>query len=137
MWTDLMRRWMEMAFWWLPGQGDDRPAEHDRRGAPPPRAEARPPSAQATPTPAPAAAPAAEPAGTAPAKSAAAATGGADLTGIKGIGPAMQRRLADAGINNRAELAAADADALAERLKAGKAVVSRAQVAAWIKAAGG
>ncbi|PWG65462.1 DUF4332 domain-containing protein [Spiribacter halobius] len=32
MWNDLIRRWLDMAFWWLPGQStrEERPARHDQ-----------------------------------------------------------------------------------------------------------
>ena len=64
-------------------------------------------------------------------------TASEDLTAIRGIGPAMQKRLVAMGIRTHADLAAADADTLTERLKADKAVVSRAQIERWIEAAGG
>ena len=132
MWNDLMRRWMELAFWWIPGQrNDQQPTRHE---APTPRHEPTPDAGTPTPTPAPETAP--EPSEPAEPPAPAAEAGG-DLKGIKGIGPAMQKRLAAQGITTRADLAAADPDTLTEALKAGRAVVSRAQVAGWIEAARG
>lgn len=123
MWNDLMRRWMDLALWWVPGR--NRNAEHS--DAPANSAPAAPsaPSAEEK-----------EPAPAAPEVNQ--ATGGSeDLTAIKGIGPAMQKRLAGLGIVHVADLAAADAKTLTEQLKAGKAVVSESQVSAWIEAAAG
>ena len=132
MWNDLMRRWMELAFWWLPGQrNDQQPARHE---APTPRHEPTRDAGTPASTPAPETAP--EPSEPAEPPAPAAEAGG-DLKGIKGIGPAMQKRLAAQGIATRADLAAADPDTLTEALKAGRAVVSRAQVAGWIAAARG
>ncbi|MEX0430613.1 helix-hairpin-helix domain-containing protein [Spiribacter insolitus] len=130
MWNDLMRRWMELALWWVPGQrNDQKPASQEaaeQEKAPPraPETPAQAPAAEAEPEarePAPQPAPAAEASG--------------DLKGIKGIGPAMQKRLATQGIATRADLATADPDKLTEALKADRAVISRAQVARWIEAA--
>ncbi len=103
MWNNLMRRWLEMATWWLPKHEDE-------------------------PTP--------EPAKPTSAETSAEASAADDLTDIRGIGPAMQRRLEGLGIRSHADLAAADPETLTERLKADRAVVSRAQVATWIDAAG-
>ncbi len=135
MWNDLMRRWMELAFWWLPGQrNDQQPARHE---APTPRHEPTRDAGTPASTPAPETAPEpSEPSEPAEPPAPAAEAGG-DLKGIKGIGPAMQKRLAAQGIATRADLAAADPDTLTEALKAGRAVVSRAQVAGWIAAARG
>ncbi|TVO65212.1 hypothetical protein FPL11_03750 [Spiribacter aquaticus] len=115
MWNNLMRRWLEMATWWLPRE------ENDTTHAP--RQAAEPADSRAE-APAPAEAPVAD----TPASD--------DLTEIRGIGPAMQRRLTGLGIYSRADLAAADPETLTERLKADRAVVSQAQVAAWIDSAG-
>lgn len=130
MWNDLMRRWMELAFWWLPGQRNDQqpasdetptsrhePARDTETAAPAPVTETAPEPSEPTPPPTPA------------------AEASGDLKGIKGIGPAMQKRLASQGITTRADLAAADPDKLTEALKADRAVISRAQVARWIEAA--
>ena len=125
MWSDLMRRWMDMFLWWVPGRNRETAQSH----TPTPQAA---PTAQATP--AAQAAPAAAEKTPKPA-AAGKASGNSDLTGIKGIGPAMQKRLADVGIISRADLAVADPSALTAQLKAGKAVVSEAQVKAWVEAA--
>ena len=121
MWNDLMRRWMKLATWWLPNNEDTKPSS--------PASTAKP--AQATPNQA-------KPAAAAPSpqpKPAPAKHAGSDLTGIKGIGPAMQKRLSAIGITTPADLAAADAKTLTTQLKADKAVVSEAQVSQWIEAA--
>jgi large subunit ribosomal protein L21 len=128
MWNNLMRRWLEMATWWLPKDSDDATPPTDAAASAKPRPEPEP-----EPAPQPeSVSPAAEPS---PAPDL--AGGGDDLTAIRGIGPAMQRRLEGLGIRSQAALAAADAKTLTEQLKADRAVVSQTQVAAWIEAAGG
>jgi predicted flap endonuclease-1-like 5' DNA nuclease len=52
---------------------------------------------------------------------------GPSVTAVRGIGPAYAAKLAGVGISSTAELAAADADDLCERLG-----TSAAQVAGWI-----
>lgn len=121
MWNDLMRRWMKLATWWLPNNEQTKPNS----------AASAPTPSQATPNQA---KPAATPASPQP-KPAPAKRDGGDLTGIKGIGPAMQKRLSAIGITTPADLAAADAKVLTTQLKADKAVVSEAQVSQWIEAA--
>ena len=118
MWNDLMRRWMDMATWWLPKAEEDRSSESV--------APSGPTETSTPPAPDPEPAPATNPE---PAAS-------DDLTAIRGIGPAMQKRLVAMGIRTHADLAAADVDTLTERLKADKAVVSRARIERWIEAAG-
>jgi len=114
MWNDLMRRWMDMALWWLPGNRSN--GDTAAPSAPTSHREA-PAQPKAKPSPS-------------------NASSGTDLTGIKGIGPAMQKRLEKLGVTSPAQLAAADADRLTEQLKAGGAVISRNRVAEWIHAAG-
>ena len=140
MWNNLMRRWMEMATWWLPKAEDDRSSESVAPSEPtetptPPASEPEP--APAT-NPEPATEPAPEPAAPEAATHAEpeAPTASDDLTAIRGIGPAMQKRLVAMGIRTHADLAAADAETLTERLKADKAVVSHAQIERWIESAG-
>ena len=136
MWNDLMRRWMELAFWWVPGQKDSDSAS---RGSAP-EAPARQPEPAPEPEPesasAPTARPEPEPTPQASATTASDAAG-IDLTDIKGIGPAMAKRLEKLGISSVLELADADAASLTEQLKADGAVVSEAKVAGWIEAARG
>lgn len=120
MWNNLISRWMEMATWWLPKGDNDSSAEPSRE-----------PSAAAEPAPETASTEAAAPA------EPEAPTASDDLTAIRGIGPAMQKRLVAMGIRTHADLAAADAETLTERLKADKAVVSQAQIERWIESAGG
>mgnify|MGYP002760842545 CR=1 FL=1 len=118
MWNDLMRRWMKLATWWMPN--NEHAAQPTERGAPQPQATPQA-SPQASPQPT--------------AKTTATGTHSADLTAIKGIGPAMQKRLEAIGILSPADLAAADAETLTRMLKADKAVVSAAKVSEWIEAA--
>ena len=121
MWNDLMRRWMELAFWWMPGKRDDR----DHAPDPAPKASDSAPAAKAA-TDAPETAEASATPRVHPA-----------LTDIKGIGPAMAQRLNNAGIQSAEDLAGANAAALTETLKADGAVVSRDRVAGWVAAAAG
>jgi len=123
MWNDLVRRWMKLAFWWVPGNQEPQAPSQTR--TPPPQATPQPPES-ARPSRAP------ESSGTP--KS---ASSGGDLTGIKGIGPAMQTRLTELGITTKADLAAAEPATLTKQLKAGRAVVSESKVRAWIEAAAG
>ena len=160
MWNHLIKRWMDLAFWWLPGQRDnnrhegagphagsegfreedDSLARKPKSGAQPetPSQPAAPPKAATPPKPEPGAAPKPEPAPEAPQEPApaAAASGPDDLTVIKGIGAAMQHRLNAHGIRSFADLAAADAEQLCEKLKADKAVISLSRVQEWIGEAG-
>ena len=124
MWSDLIKRWMDMALWWVPGRSGDAadptgPAD-TRQASPRPQ------------QPKPASEPADEAVSAAPTPT----TAPEDLTTIKGIGPAMEKRLNKLGIHTRAELAAADPSGLTAKLKADKAVVSESQVSAWVTAAG-
>lgn len=72
--------------------------------------------------------------GAAPA-AAATDSGPDDLTTIKGIGPAMQDKLRALGLNTYRDLAAADAEALAQQLKATQRTITAKQVRGWIQAA--
>jgi len=105
---------MKLATWWMPN--NEHAAQPTERGAPQPQA-----TPQASPQPT--------------AKTTATEPDSADLTAIKGIGPAMQKRLEAIGILSPADLAAADAETLTRMLKADKAVVSAAKVSEWIEAA--
>lgn len=162
MWNDLIRRWLDLAFWWLPGQSGrerERHAERPDEGRESPQQASRPTPAPERPAAEPAPKPQAGPAPQAGAKAepkpepeptpatatpapetpaAGQAQGGSgpdDLTRIKGIGAAMQQRLNAHGIRSFADLAAADADWLLQQLKEDKAVISRARVEEWIRAA--
>ncbi|MFB4203459.1 hypothetical protein KBTX_01850 [wastewater metagenome] len=181
MWTEWLKRWMEMVFWWLPrideapeSKGRERSAQATptssrggsettakRQGAEAP-ATPQAPRASATPaggqgdgeaasaegSPKPASAPA-----SAPTSAGAPDTGGADanaatgqspanpggsaddLTAIKGIGAAVQKRLAELGIHSFRDLADTDAARLTEQLKARQMVVSQERVNGWVAAA--
>lgn len=59
---------------------------------------------------------------------------GLDLQQIRGIGPGVSRRLAEAGIDDLTALAAADPDAVAAALR-GLPVVSGERIQEWIEAA--
>ena len=132
MWNDLMRRWMELAFWWVPGSREETDHPGSESQTPTPRPQATP-KAPTAPEPAPT--DAAESASQPEAAASATPRVGPALTQIKGIGPAMVQRLGDVGIHSAAELAGADAATLTEQLKAGGAVVSQERVAGWIAAA--
>ncbi len=121
MWTEFLKRWREMVFWWLPQQDDAAPQQDQARR------EERSTTGSASPEP-PRVAAAERP------ESAPAAEQD-DLTVIKGIGPAMQEKLRAEGIHSFRDLAAADADALTARLKAVQVVISRTRVEEWIKTA--
>jgi predicted flap endonuclease-1-like 5' DNA nuclease len=154
MWDVFVRRWFDLAFWWLPRKQEappgksqpsaTRPAEPSAtRPAEPSvtkpatssvREAARPPGA-----PRPTAAASTAPSKPTPASSAPAAARPEktvappvpdDLTVIKGIGPAVQNKLRALGITTFAELAKADPDALLEQLK-GSQPLTRARVHEW------
>jgi predicted flap endonuclease-1-like 5' DNA nuclease len=142
MWDQTFKRWIDLVFWWLPKQetaqppapraSEPNPEPTPRQAAPeaepaPGAMQKRPGRAEepaAEPTPQQAAAERAAPRKRAP----------DDLTVIKGIGPVVQQKLQALGIRTFADLAAADADTLAEQLK-GRQPISRGQVQGWTKAA--
>ncbi|MDZ7809495.1 MAG: DUF4332 domain-containing protein [Arhodomonas sp.] len=163
MWTEWLKRWMEMVFWWLPQE--QRP---ERGGTTAGRDSARrsstSPGSAGGEAANDAASGAGRPSGPAAAASPAAASGTADeeagpaaeppqrareqapeaspdavvvddLTAIKGIGATMQERLAELGIRSFRELADTDADRLTEQLKARQIVISRERVSGWVSAA--
>ena len=112
MWDQMLKRWIDLLFWWLPsdrtekepasgtvGQDGARAPERAMRGAG--LAEVRVPD---------------------------------DLTVLKGIGPVVQEKLRALGITTFRDLAAADPERLTEQLK-GKQPISKARVRAWTKAA--
>ena len=112
MWDQIFKRWLDLAFWWLP-----KPEAAEQ------------PSAQAS-GPAPESA-------TEPAASERPATSDRapdDLTVIKGIGPVVQQKLQALGIRTFDDLAAADPEALAEQLK-GRQPISQTLVRGWTEAA--
>jgi predicted flap endonuclease-1-like 5' DNA nuclease len=145
MWDVWFKRWLDLAFWWLPKKQDSpsRPTED----APPLRTPERAPAGADT---------ASKPAATPPAPAAgevapeppgpsghhvAAATRAEpakavtppvpdDLTVIKGIGPAVQNKLRELGITTFADLAAADPDRLMEQLK-GSQPLTATRVRGW------
>jgi predicted flap endonuclease-1-like 5' DNA nuclease len=165
MWQEWWKRWMELAFWWLPRQEQPRqeqPRQEQPREQPPrqgqgaadtrvepardpgPTAASEPPPPEPPPAePPPPEPPPPEPRAATPTAPAAPdptpppAAGPAapdDLTAIKGIGPATQDRLRALGIATYGDLAAADPDAIAERLK-GAQPISAQLVRSWTEAA--
>jgi len=149
----IIKRWLDLLFWWVPKNGRSGPERGGRTpqaSAPAAKEEAatrdetveRPPAAAQRPAPEP---PAAEKVRPAPAEDkptppaerpAAPATPSApdDLTVIKGIGPAVQEKLRGLGIATFADLAAADPDRLVDQLK-GSQPISKARVEGWTEQA--
>lgn len=110
MWEQIVKRWIDLAFWWVPRE--DRAPAQKAEAAEPTKAEQR-------------VDPDSEPAPNHVAE---------DLTVVKGIGPAVQKKLRGLDIASFSDLAQADPDALTEKLK-GSQPISVAQVNAWIAAA--
>lgn len=110
MWNRMFKQWMDLAFWWVP-KGDRTPVP-DEKAVAPTRA-VQPVASAPDPTPERVA---------------------DDLTVIKGIGPAVQKKLQGLNIIAFSDLAAADPDALTEKLK-GSQPISVAKVNAWIESA--
>jgi large subunit ribosomal protein L21 len=110
MWEKLFKRWLELAFWWAP-RSDQRPAQNQEVTTPN-RSEER-----VEPVPKPSPTRAAD-----------------DLTVIKGIGPAVQKKLTELNIVTFGDLAEADPEALTEEFK-GSQPISIARVRAWTEAA--
>jgi predicted flap endonuclease-1-like 5' DNA nuclease len=148
MWDVFVRRWFDLAFWWLPrkqeappeksppaatkpaGPNVTKPAEPSVREAARPTGAPRPTAAPAPTKPTPASS---APAAAQPEKTVAPPVPD-DLTVIKGIGPAVQNKLRALGITTFAELAKADPDALLEQLK-GSQPLTRARVHDWTEGA--
>ena len=118
-WLKFWRQWM---FWWLPGGDEpekDKPTEDQNQQATRTASEtdAADVDAAASWRPAPG-----EPAGAKPETD--------DLTEIKGIGPAIARKLDGLGIKTFADLAEADPEDLANKLASRP--VTAARVREWI-----
>lgn len=114
-WDQWFKSWLNAIFWWLPRKETDDDRRHDQ--SKPPEAE------KEVATDRPAAQPSAS--GNEP----------DDLTVIKGLGPAMQRKLQAEGITTFAELADADAEALTNKLKPTQRTLTKDKIESWIKAA--
>jgi predicted flap endonuclease-1-like 5' DNA nuclease len=136
MWEVLYKRWLDLAFWWLPrkeapsrdaGAGPSRAPQQEGAPGPGARAESERPVAAPAPEPAGGSA-AAQP------EKPVAPPVPDDLTVIKGIGPAVQNKLRGLGISTFADLAAADPDAVLRQLK-GSQPLTRGRVQAWTEAA--
>jgi len=142
MWDVFYRRWLDLAFWWLPRKeaapaqepeaAPPREAQQARREATEPEARAVPEEHAQEPKER-SREPAAGSAATEPEKAVAPPVPD-DLTVIKGIGPALQNKLRALGITTFADLAAADPDAMLEQLK-GSQPLTKARVHGWTEAA--
>lgn len=128
MWTELFRQWWRMMFWWLPEQSK----EPERTAREQHSSSGTDEAATQAPTPAPE-----RPKAEAPQARAepAAPVSPDDLTVLKGVGEAMQKKLRGQGINTFSDLAGADADELTARLKETQPVLSKTRVQEWIDAA--
>lgn len=110
MWEQIVKRWLELVFWWIPR--DDRTPAQNEEALAPSKAERR----------------------VDPAPETASKRVAQDLTVIKGVGPAVQKKLKGLNILTFNDLADADPDALTEKLK-GSQPISVTQVRAWTEAA--
>jgi predicted flap endonuclease-1-like 5' DNA nuclease len=110
MWDEIVKRWIELLFWWVPRD----------EGKPPDKTEQRTPSVT-------------EPSTGDELEGAEQAVSD-DLTVIKGIGPALQEKLRALGIVTFSDLASADPRTLTERLK-GSQPISEARVRGWTETA--
>ena len=110
MWDKFVKQWIDLVFWWVPR--DDRAHMQNDEAAVPTKAQQR-------------VDPVSEPSPEHVAE---------DLTVIKGIGPAVQKKLQGLDIATFSDLAEADPHALTEKLK-GSQPISVAQVRAWTEAA--
>lgn len=117
-WLKFWRQWM---FWWLPG--GDQPEE--TKPAPPAQKKSAPaePKTEAAKVDA----GASQPVSNEPSATAAQAD---DLTAIRGIGPAIARKLDALGVTTFADLAAADPDDLAAKIA--RRPVTSNRVREWI-----
>lgn len=132
MWTEFLRRWVNLAFWWLPQPQEKQDSETATQAPQENRqkretAEPQTTSEEMPPKPA-AAEPVRESAPTPE-------TAAEDLTVIKGIGPATQKTLQELGITTIAGLAGADVAELTEKLKTYQPTVTEARVKRWVDAA--
>jgi len=132
----IIKRWLDLLFWWVPKNersGPERGGRTPQASAPAAKEEAatrdetveRPPAGAQRPAPEP---PATEPPAAEKVRPA------DDLTVIKGIGPAVQEKLRGLGIATFADLAAADPDRLVDQLK-GSQPISKARVEGWTEQA--
>jgi predicted flap endonuclease-1-like 5' DNA nuclease len=118
-WLKFWRQWM---FWWLPGgdePGKQKPAEEESQAATHTASETEPADVDAAATWRPA-----------PGEPAVATPETDDLTVIRGIGPAIARKLDALGIRTFADLAAADPEDLAGKVASRPVTASR--VREWV-----
>ena len=120
-WLKFWRQWM---FWWLPG-GDEpeetKPTQSGQEKSAPAKPDAKAADADAD---------AVAPRRSAPNEPSATAAQADDLTVIRGIGPAIARKLDALGVKTFADLAAADPENLA--VKIASRPVSAARVREWV-----
>jgi predicted flap endonuclease-1-like 5' DNA nuclease len=145
MWDVWFKRWLDLAFWWLPSK-ERAPSRSTEDVSPRRTPEVAPRSTGTAPNPAaprpapvardvapepvgPSDRPAAEPPLAEPDKAVTPPVPD-DLTVIKGIGPAVQNKLRALGITTFADLAAADPDRLMEELK-GSQPLTATRVRGW------
>ncbi len=126
MWSDFMKRWMDIVFWWLPSDGRDGPRQASRSQATAAGQSTQPQDRPRTP----------EPPITTEEVAEEVAGEGDDLTAIKGVGPAMADKLKSMGIRTFSDLAAADPEALTASLKQQRVVISVDRVKTWKQEAG-
>ncbi|MBA1145881.1 DUF4332 domain-containing protein [Ectothiorhodospiraceae bacterium WFHF3C12] len=116
MFQEMFRQWWRLMFWWLPHNDAGTDSVVSDRVRPEPGSQPSPEDSSVPKPP-----PAAE-----------ATSAQDDLTSIKGIGEAMEKKLNAAGVSSFSELAAADADDLTATLKKSQPVLSAAKVQGWI-----
>lgn len=132
---DLLRRWLDLLFWWLPreqhGASESSSPETAAGRSANHESDARPDDAGARPAQT----------TNEPPESPEASTSGPgadavdDLTTIKGIGPAMAGRLQEMGIRTFDDLAAANVKAITRQLREQSVVISEKKVEGWVQAA--
>lgn len=122
MFEEWFKAWRRLFFWWLPSEDGEQ-----GRGADAPTADKHR-SADTT-----ASAEVASESSTGETTAAASTTVEDDLTEIKGIGPALAKRLRNIGVTSFDHLAAADPEDLAHRLQ--MRPVTPERVRSWIEAA--
>jgi large subunit ribosomal protein L21 len=110
MWEKFVKQWTDLIFWWAP-RDEQKPAQNPEVTTPSKSEE------RVEPLPKPSPMRAAD-----------------DLTVIKGIGPAVQRKLTELNIVTFGDLAEAEPEALTEEFK-GSQPISIARVRAWTEAA--
>jgi large subunit ribosomal protein L21 len=125
MFEEWLKFWRQLMFWWLPGGDEpdkDKPATGENQQATPTASETEPAEVDAAAT-----------GRLAPGDPAVATQTTDDLTQIKGIGPAIARKLGGLGVRTFADLAVADPEDLADKIASRP--VTAARVREWVVAA--